>query len=133
VAWFLALAPDAVADRESAVRLAEIALSAAPGDGPALNTLGATLYRAGRLDESIRRLEESVRIGGGEGIPQDWAFLAMAHHGLGHHDDARRWLDKLVAWRPNEGASFSWGNVEILILRREAEAVITSGLPPEHP
>ena len=135
VVGHLVLAPEAIADPEKLVRLAESALSTHPEDAKPimLNALGAALYRAGRLDESIRRLEESVRIGGGEGIPQDWAFLAMVHHGLGHHDDARRWLDKLVAWRPNEGAGFSWGDVVILILRHEAEAVVTSGLPPEHP
>ena len=70
---------------------------------------------------------------GGNGNPQDWAFLAMAHHALGHHDDARRWLDKLTAWHPNANHAFSWEDVEVHILRREAEAVVHSGLAPRHP
>jgi WD40 repeat protein/tRNA A-37 threonylcarbamoyl transferase component Bud32 len=135
VVRYLLLAPEAVADPEKLVRLAETALSIYPKEGNplVLNSLGAALYRAGHLNESIRRLEESVHIGGGDGIPQDWAFLAMAHHGLGHHADARRCLDKLMAWHPKDRAGFSWGDVEILILRREAESVVQSGLPPEHP
>jgi hypothetical protein len=24
----------------------------------------------------------------------------MAHHRLGHHDETKRWLDKLVAYQP---------------------------------
>src|SRR5262245_13920490 len=60
-----------------------------------LNTLGAALYRAGRYDEAIRRLEEGIRLQGGESLPVDWAFLAMAHHRLGHRAEARRWLDRL--------------------------------------
>ena len=135
VVRYLVLAPEAVADLEKLVRLAEAALTTDTKEGnhTVLNSLGAGVYRAGRLDESIRRLDESVHARGGEGVPQDWAFLAMAHHGLGHHDNARRWLDKLVAWHPKDTAGFSWGDVEILILRREAEAVVPSGLPPEHP
>jgi hypothetical protein len=57
----------------------------------------------------------------------------MAHHHMGHHEEARRWLDKLVAWHPKDRAGFSWGDVEILILRHEAEAVLQRGGPPEHP
>jgi Flp pilus assembly protein TadD len=53
-----------------------------------LNTLGAALYRAGRFDEAIRRLEEGLQSRGG-GNPADWPLLAMADHRLGHRDQAR--------------------------------------------
>ena len=53
----------------------------------------------------------------------------MAHHRLEHRDEAERWLDKLLAYRPNEGSGFSWKDVEIRILRREAEALIPSKSP----
>ena len=89
-----------------------------------LKTLGAALYRAGRFEEAIRRLNESIQARGDGGDPQGFAFLAMAHHRLGHRDEAKRWLDKLVAYQPKEGSDFSWDDVEIRILRREAEAVL---------
>jgi hypothetical protein len=48
----------------------------------------------------------------------------MAHHHLGHRDEAKRWLDKVAAYQPKEGADFSWDEMEIHILRREAESLI---------
>jgi hypothetical protein len=61
--------------------------------------------------------------GGAMGRPQGvFAFLALAHHRLGHRDEAERWLDKLVAHRPKEGFDFSTVDAEIRILHREAES-----------
>jgi hypothetical protein len=51
-------------------------------------------------------------------------FLAMAHHQLGHDTEARRWLDRLRAHRPNENPDAFWNELEIRPLRREAEAVL---------
>ena len=64
-----------------------------------------------------------------ENPPIDWAFLAMAHHRLGHHEEARRWLDKLLAWRPKEAGGFSWTEVELGILRGETESIVRRELP----
>jgi hypothetical protein len=89
-----------------------------------LNTLGAALYRAGRSQEALRRLEEGVRKRGGESLPQDWVFLAMAHHQLGHHAEAHAWLDRLRAYRANENPDAFWNELEIRLLRSEAESVI---------
>jgi hypothetical protein len=61
------------------------------------------------------------------------AFLAMAHHRLGHQDDAKRWLDKLIASQINAAPGSSWDDMETRILRREAEALILGSLPPAHP
>jgi WD40 repeat protein/tetratricopeptide (TPR) repeat protein len=126
VAWSCALGPGATADPGVLVRLAEIALGgAAPSDKPDyLNTLGAALYRAGRYDEAIRRLEEGIRLRGGESGPEDWAFLAMAHHRLGHRDGARRWLDRLRAHQPSADPARFWDELQIRVLRSEAEAVV---------
>jgi tetratricopeptide (TPR) repeat protein len=99
----------------------------------ALNTLGAALYRAGRIDEAIARLEESVKASGGVGVPQDWAFLAMAHHKKGNDDEARRWLEKLRSDKPDEKAGFSTDVVECRMFHREAEALLrkTSAALPD--
>jgi len=130
VALSCVLAPDAVADQEALIRLAKSALE---WSNEALtHALGAALYRGGRFDEAIRSLEKGIRLRGGASSPQDCAFLAMASRHLGRHDEARRWLDKLAAYQPREGAEFSWADVEIRILRREAESSIL-GSPPAAP
>jgi tetratricopeptide (TPR) repeat protein len=131
--WSCVLTPDAVGDHEALVRLAEPALASHPEVGrersDVVNTLGAAMYRAGRFEEAVRRLDESIETRGDGGDPRGFAFLVMAHHRLGHHDEARRWLDKLVAYQPREGPDFSWDDVEIRILRREAESLIPGSAP----
>jgi tetratricopeptide (TPR) repeat protein len=122
-----ALGPGAAADPATPVRLAEV-FAGLDGDGTekgdALSALGAALYRAGRFDDAIRRLEEAIRVRSGEGAPQDWAFLAMVHHRLGHRDEARRWLERLRDHRPTGDPERFWDELEIRLLRGEAEAVI---------
>jgi WD40 repeat protein/tetratricopeptide (TPR) repeat protein len=124
VARCCALAPDAVADREAPVRLAEFAVQNAPADRRPnyLHTLGAALYRARRSEESILRLEESIR--GRKSLPQDWVFLALAHQQIGHGAEARRWLDQFRTYRANEKPEAFSNELEIRLLRNEAEAVI---------
>jgi Flp pilus assembly protein TadD len=89
VAWICVLARDAVKDPGRAVALAERAVASEPRNSHYLNTLGATLYRAGRFGEAVRRLSEAVEAQGREGIVWDWLFLAMSHQRLGHADQAR--------------------------------------------
>ena len=133
-AWYCTYAPDAVADLAVPVQMAEKALAAYPAEQKrfALNTLGAALYRAGRIDEAIVRLDESVKASGGVGVPQDWAFLAMAHHKKGNADEARRWLEKLRSHKPDKKTGFSTDVVECRILLREAEALLRE-TPPALP
>ena len=73
VALACALGPDATADPGLPVRLAETGLRSAGDAFKAffLNTLGATLYRAGRFAEAIRRLEEAIQARNGAGAPED--------------------------------------------------------------
>ena len=126
VAWSCVLGPDVVADRETLVRLAEAALAAFPtAQKPiVMNTLGAALYRAGRFEESIHWLEEGIRKRGGESLPQDWAFLALAHHRLGHRVEALRWLDRFRTYGANENPNAFWNELEIRVLRNEAESLL---------
>jgi tetratricopeptide (TPR) repeat protein len=140
LASYCVLAPDAVSDREAPVRLAEAALTDHPESGRArgevLNTLGATLYRADRFEEAIHRLNESISTSGSGDGTKGFAFLALAHHRLGHRDEAKRWLDKLIASQPREGFDISLEDMQIRILRREAESLIlgsTPAVPPTAP
>jgi eukaryotic-like serine/threonine-protein kinase len=126
LAWYCALAPTAISDSASPVILAERALDGFDADTKhaALNTLGAVLYRAGRFQEAIQRLEEAKTARKDADEPLDWPFLALAHHRLGHREEARRWLEKLRIRRPSTDPRRLWVELEIRLLSREAEVVI---------
>ena len=124
VAWIAALAPGAVPDVESLVRLAELAVKPRPDiqrKANNLNTLGAAVYRAGRFEEAIRRLEEGIQLRNGISVPQDWVFLAMAHHRLGHRDQACRYLERLRGASRAQIQTSSGTKLEIRLLQNEAE------------
>ena len=107
-----------------------------PGDGgmtgggigvsgmTSIPALVAALYRAGRFEDAIRRLEERIKLRNRADEPINWTFLAMAHHHLGNRDEARRWLDRLRAREPNTNPNEFWNELAIGLLRSEAEAVI---------
>ncbi len=127
VAWNASLAPGLDARVEKLVRLAEFAVNGAPNarsKGPYLNTFGAALYRAGRFDDAIRRLDEGIQLKGGTSEPLDWVFLAMAHHRLGHRELAHRYLESLRSRQPSTDPDKFWDELEIRLLRSEAEATI---------
>ncbi|MFI5454874.1 MAG: protein kinase [Isosphaerales bacterium] len=126
VAWSLAMAPCAVADKSVSVRLAEIAVkdSFRAQKHSALGTLGAALYRAGQFEDAIQRLNDGIQLRDGTTTPRDSVFLAMSHHRLGHRDAARRWLDRLRNRQPSTDPNQFWDELEIRLLRSEAEAVI---------
>jgi WD40 repeat protein/serine/threonine protein kinase/tetratricopeptide (TPR) repeat protein len=121
-----AMGPGATADPGVLVRLAEIGVRGVDAvDKPrCLNTLAAALYRAGRYDEAISRLEMAIRLRGNASLPEDWPLLALAHHRLGHRGEARRWLDELKSHQPSANADQFWKELWIRLLRGEAEAVI---------
>jgi hypothetical protein len=61
-------------------------------------------------------------------------FLAMAHFRLGHRDEARRWLDRFRDRQPVGDASRFWDELEIHLLRSEAEAgVLYDPVFPAYP
>jgi WD40 repeat protein len=128
------ISPDAVSDHTALLALAESARDWV--DDSVSHVHGAALYRAGRFEDAIRSLAKFTQMGGGDNSPQVCAFLAMAHQRLGHRDEARRWLEKLAAYQPKKGADFSWDDVEVQILRREAESLILGSVrsaPPSAP
>ncbi len=98
LAWLLAGRPEAAPhDPVQAIALAERALALDRDRGEAWNTLGVAHFRAGQWSEAIDALEESMRLRYG-GDPCDWLYLAMARHRLGDAAEARRWLDRSLAW-----------------------------------
>jgi hypothetical protein len=129
IAWSCALGPAALTDYSRAVGLAEIA--ATSSEQNRLNTLGAILYRAGRVKEAIVQLDRSVAAHGAGGTHYDALFLAMSHHQLGHSKEAQQWLRRatdtapIPMRKPDASSASSWiPGVEIEMLRREAQALI---------
>jgi serine/threonine protein kinase/WD40 repeat protein/tetratricopeptide (TPR) repeat protein len=127
--WLFCLGPAAVTDYKRLVALAERAVKE-PGNEQQrlihLNTLGVILYRAGRYQEAIDRLNEHVQAGAAAGASIDWVFLAMAHHRLGHKPEAKRSLEKFRAHKvPDVRVSNDlWNDLEIVLFTREVEALL---------
>jgi Flp pilus assembly protein TadD len=111
---------------ENAGRLVEVAqrLVAGGRDASSLDLLGGTLYRAGRYEEAIRTLQESIVLHGKGGYSDTWLFLALAQQRLGKEDEARRNLTRLETWLA--GTTFaSWGErMRWKLLHEEARALI---------
>ncbi|HEX8201446.1 MAG TPA: tetratricopeptide repeat protein, partial [Isosphaeraceae bacterium] len=142
VAQACILTSDAVTDRGRPVPLAERAVAGDPRNPDYRNTLGAALHRAGRWKEAVDRLEEARALTGDrQGTVWDWLFLAMAHHRLGHSEEARAWLRRGTRWAEREatpapaeaapGPRLSWHQrLGLQLLRREAEELIGQQSPP---
>jgi tetratricopeptide (TPR) repeat protein len=153
-AWSYILAPKALNDYAALVSWAEKQAGAQPQDFAHLSTLGAALYRAGRFDDALKRLQEanaSYKPADEQrtAIAYVWCFLVMAHHRLGHAAEARQWLNKAVTQidgrlagsLPHGGdgktsagsaASIPWNRrLTLGLLRREAE-VLLNGKKSEH-
>jgi eukaryotic-like serine/threonine-protein kinase len=127
VAWVCVLGPDAVDDWDALVRLAELGVKgASDGNEKAgvLNTLGAALFRAGRLKAAVDRLGEGMLLRHGADEPVDWPFLAMAYQRLGDREKARRWVGRLRSRQPDKDPRMFWEELELRLLRAEAEAVV---------
>jgi tetratricopeptide (TPR) repeat protein len=126
VAWVCSLGADGVCDPDDAVRLAERGIKGAEPTfkADALRTLAAALYRAGRSEEALRRLDETIHDPWGAAVPQHWALAAMAYHRLRQHAEARRWLERLRYREPSPDPARFWDEMEIDLLRAEAEGMI---------
>jgi WD40 repeat protein len=92
IAQAACLLPDALEAAEL-VLLARRASEAQPHSWQRREVLGAALYRAGKVEEAVRELDEAVRL---HGVGSLWAqlFLALAHQRLGHVDQAKQWREK---------------------------------------
>jgi eukaryotic-like serine/threonine-protein kinase len=126
VARACVLGPEGSANIDMPIRLAEAAVRGATETTKdlCLTTLGAALYRAGRFDDAILRLEEGIRASGGIGQRDQWVLLAMAHHRLGHRDQATRWLNRRGDLERSASAAQFWTEMPTHLLSNEAEALI---------
>jgi Flp pilus assembly protein TadD len=99
VAYVLArsccLLPDPPVEPAQVIRWAQRAVEHLPRSGYYLHVLGAAQYRVGNMEQAVEALEESRKTGWGPGLNQ--LFLALAHHHLGHAEEARQWLDQARA------------------------------------
>jgi tetratricopeptide (TPR) repeat protein len=139
IIWVCVLGPGSVVEIDSCLQWMEKAVARQP-NYELLNTLGATLHRAGRFEAAIERLNEAIKSHGKDGTAADWLFLAMAQYRLGRAEEARQALDKAARWmeQAEQGQlqdehvklPLSWHDrLEFQLLRREAEKLIKSGEP----
>ncbi len=107
-----------------AVAWAEQAVANRPAAGWYLHVLGLALYRNGNAKEAVARLEESERTGWEPAL--NWLALALAHHRLGHAEQARKYLGQATELldKPPATPRFSADVLEGQVLRREAEELI---------
>ena len=89
-----------------------------------LRMLGAALYRAGRYNDCIAKIQESIQLRGGESRAFDHAFLAMAYARKGNLAEARGWLAKLAKFDPPDSPEVLWDRWQIRLIENEARAMI---------
>ena len=133
VAWTCVLADDAVEDLSQVVQLAEQLVLNEEKKDLYLSTLGKILYRAGSFDEAVQQLSKLTEAWEQRGeMPTlisptyTWFFLAMAHHQLGHLEEAKKWLDKAVKRAEQEIADdAAWNRkLTLQLFRTEAESLL---------
>jgi Flp pilus assembly protein TadD len=93
-----ALVPSAAPDSSLMVPIAEKDVASNPKDHDCLLALGASLYRAGRFQDALRRINVAIQVHGKGGTAYDLLFLAMVQQRLGKTPEARVSLDRAVAW-----------------------------------
>ena len=133
-AWVLAAGHPSHQDIDRALKLSLRAVELAPGQQVYLNTRGVVLYRAGQYAEAVTTLEKSLKAGQGQFDGFDLFFQAMAHHRLGHREEARRCLDRAIEWMGHPGPLAADQAKELAAFRAEAESVLagpTGELPDD--
>jgi tetratricopeptide (TPR) repeat protein len=158
-AYLGVLLPETVGDAVALVRLSAQAVAEKPNVGYLRETLGAALYRAGRLQEAAVQLRQAVELSGDGGSAWMQLFLAMTHHRLGHtvtgtagaiglpaapgwpapllaasalaveRNQARFWLDAAVRQIEAEKTAGWEDRLRMRLLRDEAQALLQAPKP----
>ncbi|MHC4427667.1 MAG: hypothetical protein ACYS0D_03575, partial [Planctomycetota bacterium] len=125
LAWKIAANPDLGEDEyRVAFRGVERALAEKPESPAFINTLGVLRYRLGEHEAAVETLAVSHAYYSQQyegGVPADLAFMALAHHALGHESEARQAMAALRAAMTNPELSDSEDNQKHLA---EAEAIL---------
>ena len=142
LARWCSLVPGAVPDSEHIVVLAQEApLFGHTGAARSFN-LSLAEYRAGRFQGAIHHAHESLefiktdKAGPFEAL--NGSILTMAYHRLGQHDEAKRWLARIIEidWQAvghwPSPASW-WDRSDFLTLKREAIELVTGKPAPDDP
>jgi tetratricopeptide (TPR) repeat protein len=125
------VAPDAVEETDDLLALAEAEYKDQPNSVASRSNLGCMLYRAGRFDDAIPRLDDALKAqkSGEFTTFYDLTFLAMAHQRLGrsevarnHLADAMKVLDAATA--PGREPLPWFARVAAERLRQEAAALV---------
>jgi hypothetical protein len=101
-------------------------------------------FRAGRYGRAVESTLKSLDLGANWlAASLNYPVLAMAHHRLGHRDEARQWLEQArgrrgdarsrrwVQYFTSSGAW--WDRVEFQLLLREADEMILDAAFPADP
>jgi tetratricopeptide (TPR) repeat protein len=131
LAWSLAANPSSRPALDRALVLSLRAIELQPNNPIYLNTRGVILYRDGQLAEAVPYLEKSLAARQGQTDGSDLFFLAMAHHRLGHREEARRCLDRVVTRQDRQSLLTDMYPEELKAFWAEAKAVLAS--PPGQP
>ena len=157
--WTCLLGADAVTDYEPLLKIAANQIKVV-GSGawpiPPVFYLAAVQYRAGQYHEAERLFDQKEAAPAGREDPVidwldrampgrqdpaiDWFFRAMTCRRVGRTEDAKRWMDKAVAWTNDaeqvklpagqKMADWPWNErLQLSLLRREAEAVLKEPAP----
>jgi tetratricopeptide (TPR) repeat protein len=129
LSYICVVMPSPEEETQTMLRLANFAIGATPSN-PRIR--GAVNYRAGNYEAAIADLNRSSLVFARRAW--DWLFLAMAHHKLGHADEAKNYLQKALEWIDQTERSRATGMtnpwigwyeaIEVDQLRREAQELI---------
>jgi tetratricopeptide (TPR) repeat protein len=137
--WACALGPTNPDNLPVVLAAAEKNDKQSPNNPDHLASLGALLYREGRLDAAVQALHAAVDADANDIWPLPCLFLAMAYQRLGKAQDARGWLDeadrRLKALPSRERAEWEmpeWAErLGLELLRREAGKVVDAAARPD--
>jgi tetratricopeptide (TPR) repeat protein len=89
-----------------------------------LSARGAVLYRAGRFEEAVKVLREAMNLHPDVNEFNDWLFLALAEHRLGHTEAAKEAAVKARAAERRAKAGPVWNVAEVELLDAELNAAL---------
>jgi hypothetical protein len=139
-AYLSSVPPNVALDRTGVFRVLERARVQDPKNHYYARGYGAALLRAGKPVDAIVHLEAAAEVADTilkVKAPDTWLLLALAQHQAGKPEEARRWLEKGIAWhneavaeKPTAPSRTRWQKLSwvyrltIELLRREAEGKI---------